>query len=102
MGRDDVQSIYYECMQAKLLQLCLTLCDPMDCSPPGSPVHGILQARILEGLSCLPLGDLPDLGIEPAAPAAPALQADSLLLSHHGSPYIMCGYALLVVILVIK
>ena len=25
-----------------------TLCDPMDCSPPGSPVHGILQARILE------------------------------------------------------
>ena len=29
-------------------QSCLTLCDPMDCCPPGSPVHGILQARILE------------------------------------------------------
>ena len=29
-------------------QLYLTLCDPMDCSPPGSSVHGILQARILE------------------------------------------------------
>ena len=29
-------------------QSCLTLCDPMDCSPPGSCVHGILQARILE------------------------------------------------------
>ena len=29
-------------------QLCLTLCDPMDCSPPGYSVHGILQARILE------------------------------------------------------
>ena len=29
-------------------QLCLTLCDPMDCSPPSSSVHGILQARILE------------------------------------------------------
>ena len=28
-------------------QSCLTLCDPMDCSPPGSPVHGIFQARIL-------------------------------------------------------
>ena len=27
---------------------CLTLCNPMDCSPPGSSVHGILQARILE------------------------------------------------------
>ena len=33
-------------MCAKSLQLCL--CDPMDCSPPGSSVHGILQARILE------------------------------------------------------
>ena len=33
---------------AKLLQLCPTLCDPMDCSLPGSSIHGILQARILE------------------------------------------------------
>ena len=33
---------------AKLLQLCPTLCDPIDCSPPGSPVPGILQARTLE------------------------------------------------------
>ena len=32
----------------KVAQSCLTLCDPMDCSPPGSSVHGILQARILE------------------------------------------------------
>ena len=30
------------------LQSCLTLCDPVDCSPAGSSVHGILQARILE------------------------------------------------------
>ena len=29
-------------------QSCLTLCNPLDCSPPGSSVHGILQARILE------------------------------------------------------
>ena len=29
-------------------QMCLTLCEPMDCGPPGYPVHGILQARILE------------------------------------------------------
>ena len=35
-------------MHAKLLQSCLTLCDPMDRSPPGSSVYGILQARILE------------------------------------------------------
>ena len=33
---------------AKSLQSCPTLCDPMDCSPPGSPVHGIFQARVLE------------------------------------------------------
>ena len=32
----------------KSLQLCLTLCDPIDGSPPGSPVPGILQARTLE------------------------------------------------------
>ena len=35
-------------MCAKSLQVYLTLSDPMDCSPPGSSVYGILQARILE------------------------------------------------------
>ena len=33
---------------AKLLQSCPTLCDPIDSSPPGSPIPGILKARILE------------------------------------------------------
>ena len=33
---------------AKSLQSCPTLCDPMDCSPPGSSIHGIFQARVLE------------------------------------------------------
>ena len=36
------------CARAKSLQSCSALCDPMDCSLPGSSVHGILQARILE------------------------------------------------------
>ena len=36
---------------AKSLQSCPTLCDPMDCSPPGSSVHGIFQARILKWVS---------------------------------------------------
>ena len=36
------------CMHAELLQSCPTLCDPMDCSPPGSSVHGTFQERILE------------------------------------------------------
>ena len=35
-------------------QLCLTLCEPMDCSPPGSSFHGILQARILEWVDGIP------------------------------------------------
>ena len=35
---------------AKSLQSCLTLCEPIDGSPPGSPVPGTLQARILEGV----------------------------------------------------
>ena len=34
-----------------ILQVCPTLCDPMDCSPPGSSVHGVLQARVLEWVS---------------------------------------------------
>ena len=34
--------------KSEVAQLCLTLCNPMDCSPPGSSVHGILQARVLE------------------------------------------------------
>ena len=58
-------------MPAQQLQLCLTLCDPTDCSPPGSFVYGILQARILPFPSP---GYLPDSGIKPMSPA---LQVDS-------------------------
>ena len=36
---------------ALFAQLCMTLCDPMDCSPPGYSVHGIFQARILEWIT---------------------------------------------------
>ena len=39
---------HHVCMRAKLVQLCLTVFDPMDYSPPGSSVHGILQVRTLE------------------------------------------------------
>ena len=63
------------CVCVCVTQSCLTLCDSMDCSPPGSSVHGILQARILELPFPFP-GDLPDPGIEPRSPA---LQADALL-----------------------
>ena len=60
---------------------CLTLCDPMACSWPGSSIHGIFQARILS---------LPDPGIKPASLA---WQADSWLLRHPGSPTGFCGRA---------
>ena len=41
----------FVCVHVKSLQSCPTLCNPMDCSPPGSSVHGILLARILEWVS---------------------------------------------------
>ena len=47
----------HECVHAQSLQLCLTLCNPIDCSLPGSFVYGILQARILEWVS-MPFSNL--------------------------------------------
>ena len=60
-------------MKVKVLvtQLFPTLWNPMDYSPPGSSVHGILRQEYWSG----PPGDLPDPGIEPRSPA---LQTDSL------------------------
>ena len=61
---------------AKSLQLCPTLCDPMDCSLPGSSVHDIFQARILEWVATpFSRGSSPP-GIEPGSPA---LWGDSFL-----------------------
>ena len=66
-------------------QSCPTLCNPMDCSPLESSVHGILQARILEwvGLPCPPPGDLPNPGIEPRSLT---LQMDSSPSEPTGKP----------------
>ena len=54
-------------------QLHLTLCNPMNCSPAGSSVHRISQARTLEWLLFTSPGDLPDPGIEPMSFVSPAL-----------------------------
>ena len=64
-------------------QPCPTLCNPMDCSPPGSSVHGIPRQGCWSGLPCPPPGDLPNPGIEPRSPA---LQAGSLLSEPAGKP----------------
>ena len=54
-------------------QSCPTLCDPMDCNPPGSSVHGILKKRILEWVAIPSSSDLPHTGIEPTHLMPPSL-----------------------------
>ena len=65
MRMDVVAGMDAQKVSALLLQLRLTLCDPTDYSPPGSSVHGISQARILEWVAISSSRDLPDPGIEP-------------------------------------
>ena len=60
-------------MCAKSLQSCLTLSDPMDYSLPGSSVHGSSRQEYWSGLPLPSPWDLPNPGIEPLAPAPPAL-----------------------------
>ena len=68
---------------APSLQSCLIPCFPMDCSTPGSSVHGILQQEYWSGLSCTPPGDLPNPGIKSTSPV---LQADYLPTERLGKP----------------
>ena len=64
-------------------QSCLTLCDAMECSPPGTTVHGISQQDHWSGLPSPSPGSLPDPGIEPRSPT---LQEDSLPSEPPGKP----------------
>ena len=61
------------CLHTKSLQPWLTLCNPMDCSPPGSSAHGIFQARILEWVAMPSSRDLPNPEIKPTSLMSPAL-----------------------------
>ena len=65
---------------ARSLQLYPLLCYPLDCSLPGSSVHGILPAKILEWVPIPSPGDLPDPGIKPRSLMSPALVGGSLPL----------------------
>ena len=69
--------------ESEVTQSCPTLYNPMDCSPPGSSIHGIHQARVVEWVVISFSRRSSNPGIEPTSPA---LQADSLPLSHQGSP----------------
>ena len=62
-------------------QSCLTLCNCMDCSHPGSSVHGIFQARILGGSPSPPPGHLPNPGIKLVSLMFPALRSGSFTTS---------------------
>ena len=67
-GRRGLKSALLILACAQSLRSCLPLCNPRDCSPPGSSVHGISQARILDWVATSP-GDLLKPGIEPMSPA---------------------------------
>ena len=75
----------YICSLGACMLSCqvMTLCDPMDCSPPGSSVHGILQARILEWVA-IPSSRGSSL-TQGSNPCLLHWQADSLALNHQGS-----------------
>ena len=61
--------VYFNLMLMHVSSVVSDLCDPMDCSSPGSSVYGILQERILEWVAISPSGDFLDPGMEPASPA---------------------------------
>ena len=95
LGKDEQLGIQGEkkglsslCLHAKSLQLCLTLFDPVDCSLPGSSVHGFSRQEYWSGLPCPPPGDCPHPGIKPRSPA---LQADSLPSEPAGKPKHVCS-----------
>ena len=77
--------IYMESYVYSVTRLYPTLCNPMDCSLPGSSVHEIFPGKNT-GVGSLSLlqGIFPTQGLNPHLPPSPALQADSLLLSHQG------------------
>ena len=89
-GSSEVHYCY--CLVAKS---CLTLSNPVDCSPSGSSVHGISPQEYWSGLPFPFPGDLPDLEIKPLSPAlagrfftaeTPGMPFRGALKSHHGSP----------------
>ena len=81
-------------------QSCSTIWDLLGCSPPGSSVHGIFQARILEWVAISSSRRSSWPRIEPISPVSPALQADSLPAEPLGEPiyiyiwvYILCSFS---------
>ena len=83
--RMDAEDSMLFCLVSKL---CLILLQPQDCSPSGSSVHGILQARILVGVAISFSSDLPNLGIERVSPA---LAGKFFTTEPSGRPQVVLG-----------
>ena len=80
-------TFFHPCAHAKSLQSCPALCETMDCSPPGSSVHGILQARILEWVATsYSRGSNPTQGSNLHLLCFLRWQEDSLPLAPPGKP----------------
>ena len=73
-------------------KLSLTLGDPMDSSLPGSSVHGILQARILEWVTTSTPGDLPNPGIEPVSLVSSVLAGGFFTTAPPGNSWYSSSY----------
>ena len=67
------------------VQWCLTLCDPMDCSPPGSSVHGTVPARIVEWVAISPCRGFSQPRDQTGISCTSSIEGSSLLLNHSGS-----------------
>ena len=78
-GRDATELILYPSQDVVLRSMCTqSLGNPVNCSRPGSSVHGILQGRILEWVSCPPLRALPHPGFKPTSASSAVLASGFL------------------------
>ena len=85
---------YAVCVCVSSLQLGLTLCSPVNCSPSGSSVHGILQARILGWVAMPSSRYLPSPGIKPSSLTSPPLTSGFFTTSSLEKPVYVCYYLL--------
>ena len=77
-------------MNVLVTQLCPTLCDPMDCSPPDSSFHEFSRPEFFRsGLPFLTPGDLPNPGMEPVSLPSPALAGRFFTTAPPGKPNII-------------
>ena len=86
-------TLYYYCVcVCSVSQLCQTLCDPTNCSLPGSSSVGFSRQEYWSGLPLPPPGDLPNPGIEPLSPASPALAVIFFTTEPPGKPFLLLSH----------